>query len=557
MERLLAFARGLQNAATFVELLEVTHHEVLDATGYQHIWFYVLDYEKSNELRLLELASERDVQIRSTAGVLRIDEDPLIQEILSSDVPVVVPDARCDPRTDKKIVERLGNRTLINMPLRLVDQPIGVLGIGTFGDEGVRPPSDEQMQFLVAMASQIVVAAGRIRFLELRDRAEKDRQQLERRLTQAQKLESLGMLAGGVAHDFNNLLTVVTMSASLALDRATDVQQRSDILAVLGAAQRGEELTRQLLAMSRAQDLELQTLDVNVQARHLVELARRVVPETIEIELIEGAQLPLIEADASQIDQVLMNLIINARDAMPNGGKLTMETQPMFVNGRYAATHPWARPGLYVLITVTDTGIGMPREVQDRVFEPFFTTKGPRVGSGLGLAVVYGIVRQHRGMVHCYSEEGLGTSFKIYLPALEQAAQSLVHKPQPQVSGGAEHILVAEDDEHVRSVVVKILERAGYKVQSVEDGEVACRILSETHVDLVLIDVAMPGLACREVVSRIHSLRPDTPIVLTSGYPAGSNMSALVTQTGFELLTKPYDPDRILKVVRGALDARK
>src|SRR5512133_1974292 len=557
MERLLSFARKLQNAASFGELLDAAQAEARDVAGYEHVWFYVGDVENPNELRLIE-ASSRDRQIVwDHAQVLSVSDDPLIQELLNSDVPIVIPDARFDSRTDKRIVEKLQNRTLINIPLRLLDKPFGVFGLGTYGDEGVRPPSSEQLNYLLGMAGQIVVAASRIRYVEMRARADRDRKEFERRLTQAQKLESLGMLAGGIAHDFNNLLTVVTVSSTLAMERAADASQRAELQSVLDAAHRGAELTRQLLAMSRAQDLELRPLDVNVQIRQLLQMARRILPEIIEIDLLEASGLPLIEGDASQIDQVFMNLLINARDAMPNGGRLTLETQQVLVNGHYADTHPWAKPGRYVLVTLTDTGVGMSREVQDRVFEPFFTTKGPRIGTGLGLAVVYGIVRQHRGMIHCYSEEGLGTTFKIYLPAVEQLAGAVGTKLQRQPLGGQECILVAEDDEHVRAVAVKILERAGYRVWAVENGDAAIQAAAGDQYDLILLDVVMPGLSCRDVVAKIQTLHPGTPILLSSGYTAGTNTAALVKQTGFDLLIKPYDPDRVLHMVRAALDSTK
>lgn len=555
MERLLSFARKLQKVATFPELLEVAHAEVCEVTEYRSVWFYVSEQDNPNELRLLEVTSKRRQMVWDVAQVLKIDNDPMLSELLNGDGPVVIVDARVDPRTDKGIVAQLENRTIINIPLRLMDKPFGLFGLGTFGDEGVRPPTAEQLQYLLGMANQIVVAASRIRYLEMRQRSERDRQEFEHRLTQAQKLESLGMLAGGIAHDFNNLLTVVTVSATLAKERATDPSLHDEVQAILDAAQRGADLTRQLLAMSRSQDLELRALDVNVQIRQLLRLARRILPETVELDMVEGAGLPLIEGDPSQMDQVFMNLLVNARDAMPNGGRVTLETQQVLVNGHYAATHPWAKPGRYVLVTLTDTGVGMSREVQERVFEPFFTTKGSRIGTGLGLAVVYGIVRQHRGMVHCYSEEGVGTTFKVYLPAVEHYAENVGTKLQRQPTGGRECILVAEDDEYVRAVATKILERAGYRVTAVEDGERACRAAAEDRFDLVLLDMVMPGPSCKEVVTRFQTLQPHAPIILTSGYSAGANTSALIKQTGFELLTKPYDPDRMLYTVRAALDA--
>jgi signal transduction histidine kinase/CheY-like chemotaxis protein len=554
MERLLVFARNLQNAATLAELLQTAYDEVTTVTGYRNVWFYLTEQDNPNVLRLIESSSSQKELLLNVARELNADGDALIQELLRAEGPVVIPDARTDPRTDKEIVERLGNRTLINIPLRLVDKPLGIFGLGTYSDEGVRAPTPEQLHFLIGMASQLVVAISRIQFQDMRIKSEKERTELERRLTQSQRLESLGLLAGGIAHDFNNLLTVITVSSALALERATDATQRTEIKSVMDAARRGEDLTRQLLAMSRAQELELKLIDVNLHLRQLLRIVRRILPENIEIDMIEAAGLSLIEGDGTQIDQVFMNLLINARDAMPYGGRLTIETQQVLVNGHFAVTHPWAKSGRYVLVTITDNGVGMSREVQERVFEPFFTTKGPRVGTGLGLAVVYGIVRQHRGMVHCYSEEGIGTTFKVYLPAAEQLASDVGTKIERQPVGGRESILVAEDDEFVRTVVHRILERAGYQVKVVEDGESACRAAAETPFDVVLLDVVMPGMSCFDTVTRIKLLLPHTPIILSSGYAAGANTSTLIKLTGNEILTKPYDPDRMLLAVRNALD---
>jgi CheY-like chemotaxis protein len=272
------------------------------------------------------------------------------------------------------------------------------------------------------------------------------------------------------------------------------------------------------------------------------------------VELIEGQTLPLVEGDASQVEQVFMNLFINARDAMPEGGQLTIETEQVLVNGRYAETHPWAKPGRYVLVTVTDTGTGMTREVLDRIFEPFFTTKGPRAGTGLGLAVSYGIVRQHRGMLHAYSEVGVGTSFKVYLPAAERLACTVGTKLRVAAVAGQGYILVAEDDEAVRAVAARVLERGGYRVKVVEDGSAACRAVAVVDFDLVLLDVVMPGMPCRKTVQMIRDLRPEMRILLSSGYTAGEAVAGLIAETGLLILRKPYDPDQMLRTVRRVLE---
>ena len=551
--RLLGFARALQHISAMGELLEASLREVQATTGYAHVWLMVKDDEHDAHLRLLEVSGAQRAQVWELAPVLEVKGDPFLEELLASRTPIVIEDARQDPRTNKEMVERLQNRTLINIPMLLLDAPFGLFGVGTFGEEGCRAPSADELDYLSGMASQLSVAVSRIRWQESKAIALAERMELERRIAQVQKLESLGLLAGGVAHDFNNLLTVIIASAHLAQGLTDSAEVLGEIDQVLQASQRASALTRQLLAMSRAQGLHLEPLELNDVLQHLMQMLRRVLPENIVVDVIEARSLPFVQGDASQLEQVFMNLLINARDAMPEGGRVTIETEQVVVNGHYAETHPWAKPGRYVLTTITDTGIGMPREVMDRIFEPFFTTKGPRAGTGLGLAVSYGIVRQHEGMLHCYSEVGVGTSFKVYLPAAQRFAVSVGSKLQAPVASGSGYILVAEDDEGVRAVATRILERAGHRVKTVDSGNAACVALASEAFDLVLLDVVMPGLSCRDTVQRLRELRPTARILLASGYTAGETVTQLMAQTGLGMLRKPYDPDQMLNAIGVAL----
>jgi signal transduction histidine kinase len=553
LERLLAFARALQPITSMGELLDLALEEVRRTTGYGHAWLMVKDDEQDATLRLLEVSGARRADIWERAPVIPITGDPFVEELVRSRVPVVIEDARLDPRTNKAIVERLQNRTLINIPLLLLDVPFGVFGVGTFGAEGCRVPTSDELNYLSGMASQLSVAASRIRWTEGKARSAVEKLQLERQLAQVQKLESLGLLAGGIAHDFNNLLTVIIASARMAMDLIDSADARAEVSEVLEAAERASSLTKQLLAMSRSQGLQLEPLELNEMLRRLLQMMRRVLPETVDVDLIQGRSLPLVEGDTAQLEQVFMNLLINARDAMPSGGRVTIETEQVLVNGHYTETHPWAKPGRYVLITVTDTGMGIEREVLDRIFEPFFTTKGTRAGTGLGLAVSYGIVRQHEGMLHCYSELGVGTSFKVYLPAAQRLASTVGTKLRPAVVPGTGYILLAEDDDGVRAVATRILERGGYRVKGVANGSEACVAMAGELFDLVLLDVVMPGLPCRETVQRLRELRSDARIMLSSGYTAGQAVTDLMEQTGLGMLRKPYDPDQLLLTVGAAL----
>ena len=560
--RLLVFARNLLRASDFAELLSITREEVQASIGYQHAWLMVADDEAVEELRLLQFSGEQASVAWSVAPVLKVSGDALLEALRASDVPLVVEDARLDPRTDKRLVQQLRCRTLINVPLRLLDKPFGLLGVGTFGDEGCRAPTVEDLAHLVGMANHVVVAAGRLRFAEAREQARTEKLILERRLMQLQKLESLGTLAGVMAHDFNDLLTVILSSASFMSEAlaggASPAKLERDIQAVTLAGGRARELTRKLLTMSRQQDLALAPQDLNQRLCELVTVLEHSLPKNITVDLIRGVNLPFCDGDATQLNQAFMNLFLNARDAMPDGGRLTIETEQVLVNGAYAQTHPWARPGRYVLVTVTDTGAGMSPEIMERIFEPFFTTKTDHSRGGLGLSIAYGIVRQHGGMLQCYSEPGVGSSFKVYLPIAGRLASAVGTKLVGSVprAEGRERILIAEDDDGVRTVAVRILERAGYQVLAVDDGDAAVAAAAREPFELAILDVVMPGLSCRQVIERIRALKPGARLLLASGYTSGTNVFEWLNDTGLELLRKPYDPDQLLFAVRHALDQR-
>jgi signal transduction histidine kinase/ActR/RegA family two-component response regulator len=554
--RLLAFARELQRARDFGELIEAVATEVRAAIGFRHAWMFVAEDEDAKEFRLLDASSGMHDRIWDKAPILQVEGDLMIQEILRGDHPVVVEDARTDPRTDKQMVMAIGNRTIINVPLRLLDRPFGALGVGTFEDEGVRPPTPEQLDYLVAMASQVVVAAGRIRFLAERAREARERAEHERRLARAQRLESLGLLAGGVAHDFNNLLTVVLASAAMLRDVVKDPDAAGDVEAIAGAARRGRDLATQLLAMGRAQALDVRAIDVNAQVEELARLLRRVLPAGITLEVKPAAGLPPVSGDPSRIDQLLMNLCLNARDAMPDGGRLSLETGVEDLGPSFVEAHPWARPGHYVLVTVTDTGVGMAPEVRERIFEPFFTTKAPseRSGSGLGLAVAYGIVRQHDGLLHCYSEPGVGTCFKIYLPQGSPVHAAPAVRRREPVRGRAERVLLAEDDAAVRTAVGRLLAGAGYHVELAADGAAAVELARARAFDVVILDVAMPHVSGPAALRLIRELWPHARYVLTSGYLGEAAAVAARDARPDALLQKPYDPDALIDRIRELLD---
>jgi signal transduction histidine kinase/CheY-like chemotaxis protein len=547
--RLLAFARELQRAATFVEVLDIARGEVRDAIGFEHAWLCVAEEDDPREARLIGYSGARQDLVWEVAPRIPVDGDPMMAEIFAAEGPVVVEDARVDPRTNKDLVAQLGNRTIVNVPLRLLDRPFGCFGCGTFGDEGVRVPSIEQTEYLVSMCSQIAVAAARIRFAEHRRTAEREKHELEARLFRAQKLESLGLLAGGIAHDFANLLTVILTSTSLASARSQDPLISEELTAITGAAERGALLTRQLLAISRTHPLTLQVVDVGDRLRSLASLLHRILPERIALELSDDGEPPLVEGDPSQLDQVLMNLCINARDAMPGGGVLRIRTEVVPACADATAD---GNPGPWVAISVTDSGSGMPPDVVERVFEPFYTTKPDRAGTGLGLAVVFSIVRQHGGSISCQSTVGEGTTFRILLPvAREREPNPLPLLASPRAGSG--RILVADDDIDIRETVGRILDSAGYSTVVVADGNEACAALRNERFDLAFLDVVMPGPTCHDLVSRLRAIRPEVRILLSSGYAAEADVLRLAQDQCSGLLVKPFAFAELMRAVRDAL----
>ncbi len=387
--------------------------------------------------------------------------------------------------------------------------------------------------------------------------AEIERKKLEAQLRQAQKMEAVGQLAGGIAHDFNNLLQAILGYTELVkLGIEPEEKSFQDLEQVQKAAERASGLTRQLLTFSRRQVLQLTELNLGAVVQDLVKLIRRVIREDIHLELSIAGELKTVRADLGMLEQVLMNLCVNARDAMPNGGQLLIEVQNVGLDETFCESAPWARPGDYVILTVTDTGMGMSKEVQEHIFEPFFTTKEKSKGTGLGLSVVYGIVKQHSGFIHVYSDLGQGTTFKIYLPAHELDVLPDAETAEVPVPSGTETILLAEDDEVVRTLATRILENRGYTVISAQDGEDAINLYNDNveKIDLVILDVVMPKLNGQAVYEAIKAIRPEIPILFSSGYSPNSDITEFIKKAGTYLIQKPFIPNDLLRMVRNVLE---
>ncbi|MCK4504370.1 MAG: PAS domain S-box protein [Candidatus Aegiribacteria sp.] len=384
-----------------------------------------------------------------------------------------------------------------------------------------------------------------------------ERIKLKERLFQSQKLETVGLLAGGIAHDFNNILQTIFGYVELVGMNFSDGDiALGDIAEIKKGARRAAALTAQLLAFSRQQTLAPRNIDINDLTTRLIKMLRRIIGEDIKLEFIPGQGLSTVFVDPGQMEQILMNLCNNSRDAMPHGGHLTFETESVLITKDYSDTHPDVEQGNYVLITVTDSGCGMNEEILSKAFEPFFTTKEVGKGSGLGLATVFGIVKQHNGFINAYSEVDKGTSIKIYLPLVECPPEEINNKIQREVVGGTETILVAEDEEEVRVIAARILRRAGYTVLEASDGVEAIELINENpdSISLALLDVVMPEKSGQDVYRMIQETAPNIRTLFTSGYSANAIHTRFILHDGMILLRKPYAPDVLLREIRTILD---
>ena len=384
-----------------------------------------------------------------------------------------------------------------------------------------------------------------------------NRKQLEGQLMQAQKMESVGRLAGGIAHDFNNLLTVISGGLELSLaSLPPDHSSRGRLLEVADAAQSAAGLTRHLLAFSRKEIIAPSVLDLNEVLRRVERMILRLIEENIELQTICGKDVTPICFDPGQVEQIIVNLAVNARDAMPNGGRLTIETSNVWIDDEYAASHFDARPGAYVLLTVSDTGSGMNEEVREHLFEPFFTTKGPGQGTGLGLAMVYGAVQQNGGRIDVCSELNRGTTFKIYLPAAKGAPQQPPARPAVTAETRSAAVVLVEDDARVRKLANAALTRLGYQVHPFASGADALRGLASVSPcpDLLITDVIMPGMNGRVLAERVAALLPTIRVLFVSGYNEDLIADRGVLKTGIEFLAKPYSIEQLARRVREVLD---
>jgi two-component system cell cycle sensor histidine kinase/response regulator CckA len=430
---------------------------------------------------------------------------------------------------------------------------------GTIGEEiAVNAMRAGAQDYVIkGKAARLLPAIQReLREAELR----RERRQMEQRVRQLEKFEALGKLAGGVSHDFNNVIGAIMGWAELGIDRVSfDSPEAKLFRNIREQATRAAGLTRQLLAYARRQVLEPKNINLNHMVNETTSLLQKAIGEQIEVKIMLAPELQTTRADPSQIEQVIMNLCFNARDAMPKGGHLLIETRNVELDSDYCERRADAQPGRYIQLSVSDTGAGMDPGTMERIFEPFFTTKEIGKGTGLGLATVLGIVKQHEGFVDVYSELGKGTAFRVYLPASEGTAEPLHQVDDAPVRGGTETILVAEDHEGMREMARENLETLGYRLLLARDGEEAVDQFAahRNAISLVLLDVIMPKLGGIDAYEQIREAKPGMPVIFTSGYSDHGAVLASLTEKGAIVLQKPYGSKALARRVREILDEAK
>jgi PAS domain S-box-containing protein len=543
--------QALVQATDEQQLFQAMCEVVVEAGGYRMAWMGVADNDEPKTVRPVAWAGHEDGYL-SVARISWADNEfgagPSGKSVRTG-LPQINDDFSANPVMSPWRAPALarGYRSSISLPLKERNRVFGVLTLYAGEPYGFSP---EEVRLLVELAEDVSYGIAALR-------TRRDHDELERTLFQAQKMESLGQLTGGIAHDFNNLLQVVLSNLDLALGRLADSPVAALLQSAVAGAEQGAKLTGQLLAFARRQPLRPLPLRVDRLVGDMTHLLRRTLGETIAVELSVDVGLGTALVDGNQLQNALLNLALNARDAMPEGGTLGIRLTNADMPEIEAAVVQELKPGRYVMVAVTDTGLGMTPEVRDKAFEPFFTTKPEGVGTGLGLSMVYGFIRQSGGHVAIDSALGRGTTVTLFLPRTEAEASAYAEAPVPVSRGGGEVILVAEDDDGVRATVVAQLSELGYSVLAAANGEAALALLVDAErVDLLFTDIVMPG-ACngRVLAEQAQQLRPGLPVVFTSGYTEDALIHDGRLDEGVTLLCKPYRLTDLARVIQGSLSS--
>jgi signal transduction histidine kinase/DNA-binding response OmpR family regulator len=540
-----ASAAKLEPAA----ILETACRELALAFDIPQVAAALLDRRKE----AAQVAAEYLIEGQSSSlhQTMPVAASPIYRHLLIHKAPLVVDEAQSTPHPDlsRELRDEWGNSSMLIAPLVIEDEVIGSLCLESLEH---RAFSAEEISLAWKAADQVAQALAQVRLAEAHQR-------LAEQYHQAQKMDMVGRLTSGIAHDFNNLLTAVTGFAELAQMRSSlDDSGQKLVEKILQSSRRASDLVGQLMAFSRKQIIEPKILNLNNVVTEIDTMLRRIIGEDIHMETELMPDLWPVKADPSQIEQVIVNLAVNARDAMPRGGNLIIETANLNSNPLASETHPGVQPGHYVLLSVSDTGVGMSKEVQARVFEPFFTTKEKGKGTGLGLSTVFGIVEQNRGHILVSSEMGRGSTFKVYLPKTSDVIPPPDHSDQAgaKLSPGTETILLAEDEPAVREMSAHVLHQYGYTVLEAENGQDALQLAQEygAEIHLLLTDVVMPRLSGPVLAERIRARRPHTKVLFTSGYAGDRFVRQGILKPGINFIAKPFSPLGLVRKVRETLD---
>ena len=558
----------LQRAASLSDVVIAAQAAVARTSRYRTTWLGAVEETPDGTwIRILAMEGASKEIIWERAPRFPVRDDPFLLEILAGDHPVIVEDMRTDPRTDKEIVSRTDHRTGITVPMRLGKATLGILCVGTFGAEGVIPPTRDEVENFTVITSLVASAFERVRLLALKNASDEEMlslvekgRALENQLRHFQRLEAVGELAGGIAHDFNNLLTVISGHASLALAEDPAASVAESLRVIVQATERGAHLTHNLLSFSRKRVLTRRVSDLNEVIAHAHALIRPAVSTEIDVTFVPAPGAIVVSVDEVELEHAIINLVTNARDAIEGPGTIRIEVKTMQVDDELIARHAGKLAGECAVVSITDSGSGMDAATLERVFEPFFTTKAVGRGSGLGLATVRSIVDQHGGLVVAESHPGQGTTFAIMLPLASAPFQRAGQPTVAPVAGGhGETILLAEDDAMVREMLAKVLRGQGYRVIEAVDGQAAIDAFraESAHIALVLTDLMMPRRSGLELVDAVLAFRQGTPIVVMSGYTSDPAGAARLGALGLRVLNKPTSPSQVLAAIRETIDAAR
>ena len=547
-----AVTRALAESNTVSEGASKILQSVCESLGWEYGSLWSVD-RKSNVLRCSQVwqapGTEADEFETTSRQSVITPGSGLPGRVWNDSQPMWIADAAKDPNFPRSaIAAKVGLHGCCAFPIRLRSE---ILGVVEFFSRSIRESDPELLAMMVTIGSQIG------QFIE-RKRVEEALGESEEQLRQSQKLEAIGQLAGGVAHDFNNLLTAINGYSALALRRLGEEHPIASYLEeIKKAGDRAANLTRQLLAFGRKQLLQPLSLNLNDIVKDMSKMLRRLIGENIDFVAKLSPDLKQIKADPGQVEQVLVNLVVNARDAMPSGGTLTIETANTQLDGAYASQHVGVNPGRYTMLAVSDTGIGMDQETQLRIFDPFFTTKEKGKGTGLGLSTVYGIVKQSGGNVWVYSEPQQGTSFKIYLPQIEAEVGGDGATAVSIIKRGSETVLLVEDEDMVRNLATELLKENGYNVLQASGGEEAIR-LCRNHkepIHLLITDVVMPKMSGKDVARRLQMVHPETRVLFMSGYTDEAIVHHGIVDSHIAFIQKPFSETALMQKIRDVLDA--